>query len=564
VFVDAATIPAGTRLEFDICVVGAGAAGIAITRALVGSSLRVGLLESGGFQSNQGAQDLYRGEATGIPYFPLEATRARYFGGTTNLWAGWCHPFQERDFEARDWIPHSGWPIRFDDLEPYYEPAGEVCGVERPGRLLAGVQRSDPSDFGESFQARMLQRAPEERRRLGRTFRDELRDAAAVTCILHANVLDLHLRPDRSGVEIARVGTLGGNRFTVEARAFVLATGGIENARVLLVSDGQSPEGLGNEHGQVGRFFLENPRFVAGVLNPTDPLMDVAAYGWRRQRGASVRDYLDLGPDLKERESLRDVVLRLEPVYAESFAGVATAPAVDAARQWATGTGEGAGASAFARQVQMVARDLMSWQRGALPGAPLPVPRAEVLRRLFSSGPVERRNLFRGVFGDLAAFGLMTLGGVPLTRVNVTAILQPEPNPESRITLSSERDAVGVRRSRLDWRLTADDLRSVRRTMEIFASAVGHAGAGRVQLLHGANGGEWPEETRGGWHHMGTTRMSEDPRHGVVDRDCRVHGVPNLFVAGSSVFPTSGSGSPTLTLVALALRLADHLKRIFT
>jgi choline dehydrogenase-like flavoprotein len=117
-----------------------------------------------------------------------------------------------------------------------------------------------------------------------------------------------------------------------------------------------------------------------------------------------------------------------------------------------------------------------------------------------------------------------------------------------------------MQRIRLDWRLSDQDRHSVARTMELLAAQVGQAGLGRIRITFDEEQQEWPADLAGGWHHMGTTRMSDDPRLGVVDRQCRVHGTTNLFVAGSSVFPTSGSGTPTMLIVALALRLADHMR----
>jgi choline dehydrogenase-like flavoprotein len=151
-------------------------------------------------------------------------------------------------------------------------------------------------------------------------------------------------------------------------------------------------------------------------------------------------------------------------------------------------------------------------------------------------------------------------GRGPVTHVDVVTRIDPVPNRDSRVTLSDERDALGMQRIRLDWRLSDQDRHSVARTMELLAAQVGQAGLGRIRITFDEKQQEWPADLAGGWHHMGTTRMSDDPRLGVVDRQCRVHGTTNLFVAGSSVFPTSGSGTPTMLIVALALRLADHMR----
>jgi choline dehydrogenase-like flavoprotein len=157
-------------------------------------------------------------------------------------------------------------------------------------------------------------------------------------------------------------------------------------------------------------------------------------------------------------------------------------------------------------------------------------------------------------------YTLMGQGGVrPML---VTTRIDPTPNPDSRVTLTSARDALGVQGIQLDWRLSPDDKRSARRAMEIFANEVGRAGLGRVQITFADDGDatRWPASLEGGWHQMGTTRMSDDPKSGVVDRNCRVHGMANLWVAGSSVFTTGGSGTPTMTIITLAYRLADHIK----
>jgi choline dehydrogenase-like flavoprotein len=143
--------------------------------------------------------------------------------------------------------------------------------------------------------------------------------------------------------------------------------------------------------------------------------------------------------------------------------------------------------------------------------------------------------------------------------------IEQAPNPNSRITLDTEQDALGVPRGMLHWELTPLEKRSIRTIHELIGQQLGIASKGRVRLmeyLRDENDNSWPEFTGGGWHHMGTTRMSDDPKQGVVDANCKVHGISNLFMAGSSCYATAGAPNPTLTLVALTLRLSDHLKKI--
>jgi choline dehydrogenase-like flavoprotein len=151
--------------------------------------------------------------------------------------------------------------------------------------------------------------------------------------------------------------------------------------------------------------------------------------------------------------------------------------------------------------------------------------------------------------------------GVEPAAYTVGARVEPDPHPESRVTLTNEKDALGMPIANLHWAISDDVKRSTFRTLELFAREVGKHNIGRMRIFFDPTA-PWPEwpDMEVGFHHCSTTRMSDTPKTGVVDRNCRVHGVSNLYVAGSSVFSTAGSGSPTMMLTALALRLADHIK----
>jgi choline dehydrogenase-like flavoprotein len=225
-------------------------------------------------------------------------------------------------------------------------------------------------------------------------------------------------------------------------------------------------------------------------------------------------------------------------------------------------TGDGGGE--LAQDLSNVVSDLMTWNRFTIPGAPLPVPYPEVIGELIRSTPRERQSLLPGLLGDVAGYLYTRVrgGDLPVDNLLVTARFEQVPNPDSRVTLSDEPDDLGVPRAVLDWRLTDADRHNVRRAMEVLGAEIGRAGVGRLRIMFEEEGSDWPQDLVGGYHLMGTTRMHADPTQGVVDADCRVHGTSNVFVAGSSVFPTGGSGNPTMLIVALALRLADHLKAV--
>jgi len=143
----------------------------------------------------------------------------------------------------------------------------------------------------------------------------------------------------------------------------------------------------------------------------------------------------------------------------------------------------------------------------------------------------------------------------------ISATIEQIPNPESRVTLTDDVDALGMRRVKLDWRLTDFDMQTIKKGWKLVGNEFARLGAAKTWLRVPEKNDDWPDYLHWGYHHMGTTRMSDDAKSGVVDRDCKVHGIENLYIAGSSVFPTAGSSTPTTTLLALALRLADHVKQ---
>jgi choline dehydrogenase-like flavoprotein len=566
VFTEADQVPGGSAIQVDLCIVGAGAAGITIAREFSGGALRVAVLESGGLGFEPETQELYGGENVGLPYFPLDTPRLRFFGGTTNHWAGVCRPFEPVDYERRAWIPYSGWPFGAEEVDPFYARAEDVVRLTSDRwDTDAWVDAIEPDPLPLSqdrIVIRVDQLVPPDLRSFASLYGEELRAAGNVTVYLEANVTEVRTDEGGSATEVA-VATLSGNRFTVSARAFVVAVGGIDNARLLLASRGRHPAGLGNEHDLVGRFFAEHPRFVAGIVAPADPNVSVAFYRERIVDGTLVQPRLAISRAVQEQEGLADVQFRIDPVYDEALERAVDSRDVEslkALRRALTGDGGGE----LAQDLSNVVSDLMTWNRFTIPGAPLPVPYPEVIGELIRSTPRERQSLLPGLLGDVAGYLYTRVrgGDLPVDNLLVTARFEQVPNPDSRVTLSDEPDDLGVPRAVLDWRLTDADRHNVRRAMEVLGAEIGRAGVGRLRIMFEEEGSDWPQDLVGGYHLMGTTRMHADPTQGVVDADCRVHGTSNVFVAGSSVFPTGGSGNPTMLIVALALRLADHLKAV--
>ncbi len=460
-FVDSRRLDEGAVIEADVCVVGAGAAGIVLARALGDAGRRVCLLESGGFERSEPHQRLYRGERIGHPYPPLERSRLRYFGGTTNHWAGWCRPPRAEDFAARAWIADSGWPIDLDALSPYLDDAQRICDLEPEGFDLERWRSDEapPLALDAGTFATLVTRFSPPTRFAGK-FRDVLDRERSVHVYLHANVTGLVANAAGGHVERVTCQTLDGNAFAVDAPRVVLATGGIENARLLLASRGASRRGLGNGRDVVGRYFMDHFKHRVGVFEPAHGVS--VDFYQRAQRDASV---------------LKGVVGLTEPVLG----------------------------------------------------------REEITPAYFEFWPLPS-------------------DGAPRYRVDLR--LDPSPNRDSRVRLDRVTDRLGMPRVMLDLRYGERESRTFVTAARLLREGLGDAGLGILRLDD--QGLAAARITATGFHHMGTTRMSDDPATGVVDRHCRVHGVDNLYVAGCSLF-AGYEGYPTMTLVALALRLADHL-----
>lgn len=528
-------LPEGAELACDVAVVGAGAAGIALARELAGSGLKVVLAESGLLEIDGPTQALAEGAVAGLPYEPLETARARVLGGTTALWTGWCKPLDPVDLEARPALKLPGWPLTRADLDPYYAralPHLEVGSNRFDGRPWQELGETFDTFDPEKVVLSFWERSPPTR--MGERYRAELAAAARVRVLLGANLVDIRLEDDGARIRHLALASLGGGRARLKARSYVLACGGIENARLLLASDGVVPGGVGNRHGLVGRHFMEHAQFEVGEVFPADVFAFLDRYYRRRQGGRLHRIGWQLAAPAQG-------VLGA----ANHIAEISIEPARGGPADGAAGLlGEFAG--------------------GRMPDD----LDGRVLEVLAGLGGVAR--------GAWRKYVLDREVNKPPRALRLLVTIDPVPDPESRVLLGEERDALGVRRATLDWRLSPADGRGTGLLARTLAAELGRLGLARVRLHpaledesgawilrpnligHGANPDMPPMHIS--WHHMGTTRMAADPLLGVVDADCRVHGIDDLHLAGSSVFPSTGNANPTLTIVALAVRLADHLK----
>jgi choline dehydrogenase-like flavoprotein len=539
--------PDGEPLTAAVCIVGAGAAGITLALSLIDSGLEVLLLESGGPEPEDDTQALYAGRvADEQMHSPPDRYRQRRFGGSTTIWGGRCMPFDPIDFEPRAQVAHSGWPFGLDALAPYYPQANRLCEAGTFAYTVATAFDRPlppviPGFASEHFSFDTLEcfSCPTN---FAARYQHKLAAAKHLRVMLHANVTALHLDSSGKTVERATVKTLSGMTHSVSARRWVLATGGLEVARLLLASRDVLPAGIGNAHDVVGRYYMCH---VAGTLSTIrlSGASKTIHHGYDvSDEGIYCRRRLALKPEVQRREGLANFVGRLhhpritDPSHktgvlsllylAKMFIPYEYGKRLHGEERFHFGT--------WLKHVRNVVLDpfrtfAFAWHL---------LRDRKLADRKFPSIIVEPK--------------------APIYSLDFHA--EQHPNPDSRVTLTDEVDALGMPRIQVDWRYTPADVETCRRAVALLAKDFETSGVGRFDYDEKDVEIEMTRYGAYGGHHIGTARMGTDPATSVVDADARVHDVDNLYIAGSAVFPTSSQANPTLTIVAMALRLADHLR----
>jgi choline dehydrogenase-like flavoprotein len=517
--------PDGAVVSADVRIVGAGAAGITVALEFIGNRYSVTLLESGGLEPEAETQRLYDGEILGLAHDSVEQGRARIFGGTTTLWGGQALRFDDIDFEKRSWVTHSGWPICGCDLRTYYERAERVLQIEKPivYRDLCASFRVEPPAFDSGKLAvECSQWSP--RPNFGQEYREEIRRAQNISAILHANVTGIITNSSATSVEKIEFQTLGGKKGIAKARYFIICCGGIETARLLLASDRVEACGVGNRSDLVGRYYQEHPMFWYGRFQAKNRGRLQNLFESFYRKGLKYFPIVKLSKKSQAEKQLLNIQgsITLEQTPGSAILAMKELFRAVKARSCPGGA------------------ELRRYIRDALkdPGE---------LTRLAYRLHVQNR-------AATPQQGAITFGGQ----------CEMAPNPESRVMLSRERDALGMPRVRLDWRLSELERRTAREYINIVAGEFERLGLGTFDLapLNSLSEAGWDDLAHDSSHHMGTARMHESSRCGVVDSDCRVHGISNLFIGSSAVFPTSSRSNPTMTILALSIRIADRVKQM--
>ncbi len=550
---DGRKLPDREVLACDLCIVGAGPAGITLAHEMVGSGLKVALVESGDVTASKEADALSEGADTGDRFASLNMYRRRILGGASVIWGGRCIPYDPIDFEKRDFVPNSGWPIAHDEVEAYHRRAAVYCEIGEP-EFDTRQAIPDGSALIEGFSSPRVLTTSFERfsppTNFGRSWGPALIGSANVRVITNSTCVELVSEPSSPRICEARFATLAGSGFSIRADRFVVACGGIETFRLLSASKGVHRDGLGNSGGALGRYFMSHAEGLAGDLQLTNPRTRID-WGFPRSRdGIYGRRRVTMAEDVQRRLGLMNFVMRVHHASpADPRHGHPVLSAMFLAKSFIL--------PEYRRKIGMVERTTAAkMQKGPrfwAAHAGNIVLGAPALAAFMADWTVRRYLVYRRI----PYVALPSRHGVyPMEFYS-----EQEPSPDNRVFLTNPVDRFGVPLAGVHWALTDRDIASIAANIRLVRDELDASGIATLAF----DDDTLEERLRAnaipvGGHFLGIARMSADPASGVVDKNLRIHDAENAYVLGGSVLPTASQANPTFVIVALAARLADHLK----
>lgn len=551
--VDVKTVQNDTTYRADIAIVGAGPAGIVLALELANSGYDVALIESGYLQFSETVQKL--GESSYLePNFhaPMSVCTRRQVGGTSVIWGGRCLPHDPIDFDQREYIPYSSWSITYEDLVIYFQQACDY--------FFCGKSEFDINNISNIEQKSIIPGLPDEEvltstlerwslpTNFGKKYFNELKHSEQIKLLYGLTCTEIETNDKGDQVELLHAKTLNGKTVRVKCKKYVLAGGGLNTTRLLLASDRNHPGGIGNHSGLLGRFYMGHLSGEIAVVHFTTPPKDTV-FGFDRDLDKTyVRRRFSFSREFLHKEKLSNTVAWLgSPKFGDpnhqngilstsyvalNFPILKNYLTSSAIRDSAIGEKKGI----YRQHVINILKDFTSTV-AFIPG--------------FAYGRFIAHRKIPALFVYSAA------NEYPLHYHS-----EQVPNPNSTVSLSDEPDELGMRKLNINLRYTQQDIDNLIRVHQFWDQHLRKHDCGYLKYLTAEPEASIWEQARDGFHQIGTTRMSAHPEDGVVDVNCKVHGINNLFIASSSVFVTSGQANPTFMIVVFALRLADKLKKM--
>lgn len=525
--IDLRTLSDDQQFESDILIVGAGIAGLVLADAMRGMGCTVTVLEAGGESLEPASQALYAAEMVATHHQGTTEGRFRVYGGSSTRWGGQLLPLASHDYELRPHVPHSGWPLDPAELSPFLFHCEQLLDVNHEPytlELLCRLPHPRPSFTSNNLQPRFSKWAPFHARNVTRTLGRRCQQDSAIRVFLHAPVTLIDLHADGKHAESVKVCTPQGTKFRFRARHIILAAGTIETIRLLLASRSVHSTGIGNDTDHLGRWFHDHLSVKAAILQP---------------------------------HSRRQLLRQFAPWY---LGNTRHTIKLESTAAWQAQQGclnvmghlvfEAPESSGFT----LLKQRLQARQSGSTAPRQVPSPYIENL-------PAESLDLAYLAWKRYVRHRRWCPDSAAITLYIDT---EQQPNPESRIRLSSNRDALGMYKSVVQWQWGEPERQTFAAYQQLFDCQWHEWNFGSIHWLESFEPGSgWASNVSDIYHLMGGTRMSSTPADGVVDPQLRVHGINNLFVASCSVFPTGGSSNPTLTLMQLTLRLAKFLRSFY-
>lgn len=543
-----------STLEAEVVVVGSGPMGIVVALELADAGHRVLLLESGGLRFDPAAQDLSR-EASNDPWHvPSELSVRRQLGGTSAAWGGRCVPFDPIDFEARAAVPDALWPVEYEEIARYLGSACEWCQCGKPVFSALELPELAGHSMIPGFRDGDVLTTSLERwalpTRFGRFYRKRLRKSQQLEVLTGLTCTRIACDPRTGQVDHLVLRSLTGRQAIARGRFYVLAAGGLQATRLLMASNDVHPDGIGNGSGHLGRWYMAHVEArVARIHLKTPPEATIHDHELDAN-GVYVRRRFTFSPEFQRRSGLPNAAIWLvnpplgDPIHGSGILSGVYLTLVspmgrfmlaEGLRQAGTKTSE---SFRMRDHLRNIVRDLGPAAHFALDFS---------YRRFLKPGR--------------KAPGFFVSSAANIYPLNYHG--EHLPHPDSRVELTSERDALGVPRIRTEMRFSEEDVASVERAMRELDAALRDADVGHLEFLYDDIAAGVRECLVGklGYHQTGTTRMAATAAGGVVDANLAVFGTENLFVASTATFPTSSQANPTLTGIAFAVRLAEHLGR---